>query len=100
MFLVIVRLFGIDTIQILDPIFFMHHAVRTMRFRFLLYLIDLETQMVDKVWYDWQNKHSSNFWSFEGGSIQAIANLTEYTEYPNGLPPAMTVGYVTVLALY
>jgi tyrosinase len=59
-----------------DPIFFMHHA------------------MVDKIWSDWQNKHPSNFWSFNGGSVQEIANLTEYTEYPNGASPALTLDTV------
>jgi len=61
------------TISPNDPIFFMHHA------------------MVDKVWFDWQHKHPSNFWSFEGGSVQALDNLTVYNEYPNGAPPALTL---------
>lgn len=78
----------------------MHHAVRIFGVSFLFHVIDSEMQMVDKIWFDWQNKHSSNFWSFEGGSVQAIANLTEYTEYPNGVSPALTVGYVTAFVQY
>jgi len=50
--------------------------------------------MVDKVWFDWQHKHSSNFWSFEGGSVQAFENITVYTEYPNGAPPALSLDYL------
>ncbi|KIM83216.1 hypothetical protein PILCRDRAFT_7176 [Piloderma croceum F 1598] len=42
-----------------EPLFFMHHA------------------MVDKVWSDWHHRHSSNFWAYEGGSVQAIENSTE-----------------------
>jgi tyrosinase len=53
--------------------------------------------MVDKVWFDWQRKHSSNFWSFKAGSVQAVENLTEYAEYPNGAPPALTVRHSTAL---
>ncbi|THH18895.1 hypothetical protein EW146_g2182 [Bondarzewia mesenterica] len=52
-----------------EPLFWMHHA------------------MVDKVWYDWQHKSTSNFWSFFGGSVQAMDNVTYYNEYPNGAPP-------------
>jgi len=56
-----------------EPLFFMHHA------------------MVDKVWFDWQRKHEANFWAYEGGSVQAISNLTGYNTYPNGAPPALTL---------
>ncbi|ETW77359.1 hypothetical protein HETIRDRAFT_326548 [Heterobasidion irregulare TC 32-1] len=52
-----------------EPLFWMHHA------------------MVDKVWYDWQHKNPSNFWSYSGGSVEAITNVTYYNEYPNGAPP-------------
>jgi len=52
-----------------DPLFFMHHA------------------MVDKVWYDWQNKDPKNYWAYHGGSVPAFFNVTLYPEYPNGAPP-------------
>jgi len=52
-----------------DPLFFMHHA------------------MIDKVWYDWQNRRPENFWSFHGGSVQAFESVTSYTEFPNGEAP-------------
>ena len=47
--------------------------------------------MVDKVWYDWQHKNPSNFWSYSGGSVEAITNVTYYNEYPNGAPPYLNV---------
>ncbi|ETW81995.1 hypothetical protein HETIRDRAFT_384428 [Heterobasidion irregulare TC 32-1] len=56
-----------------EPLFWMHHA------------------MVDKVWYDWQHKNRSNFWAFEGGSVQAFDNRTYYDEYPNGAGPALSL---------
>jgi tyrosinase len=52
-----------------DPIFFMHHA------------------MVDKVWYDWQHEHEANFWSFQGGSVEALENATFFYANPNGAAP-------------
>jgi len=52
-----------------DPLFFMHHA------------------MIDKVWYDWQNKDPRNKYAFGGGSITALPNYTDYTRFPTGLPP-------------
>jgi tyrosinase len=64
---------GGPTFSVNEPLFFMHHA------------------MVDKVWFDWQHKHPSNFWSFEGGSVQALENTTIYTKYPNGAPPALNL---------
>lgn len=47
--------------------------------------------MVDKVWSDWQQESSSNFWAFEGGAVQAMDNVTEFTTYPTGAPPALKV---------
>jgi len=52
-----------------DPLFFMHHA------------------MVDKIWYDWQNKAPQNKYAFGGGTIATLNNFTLYTEFPTGLPP-------------
>jgi len=52
-----------------DPLFFMHHA------------------MVDKIWFDWQNKHPQNFYAYAGGSISAASNFTLFTQFPTGLPP-------------
>ncbi|KAH9974195.1 hypothetical protein BJV77DRAFT_968416 [Russula vinacea] len=43
--------------------------------------------MVDKIWYDWQSKDPENVYSFFGGSVQHIENLTSYTQYPSGGPP-------------
>jgi len=40
--------------------------------------------MVDKVWFDWQNRYPENFWSFYGGSTQPAENSTIY---PYGAPP-------------
>jgi tyrosinase len=43
--------------------------------------------MVDKIWYDWQNRDPVNFNSFYGGSVEHIDSLAAYNEYPNGGPP-------------
>jgi len=63
---------GGPTFSANDPIFFLHHG------------------MVDKIWSDWQQKHS-NFWKFEGGSIQALLTLWLYQHFPTGLPPNLTL---------
>ncbi|TFK70138.1 Di-copper centre-containing protein [Pluteus cervinus] len=51
-----------------DPLFFMHHA------------------MVDKTWYDWQNR-ASNKYLFQGGSTQMLDSLASYDAYPLGSAP-------------
>jgi len=52
-----------------DPMFFMHHS------------------MIDKMWWDWQNKHPQNFWSYGGGSVGAHTQPGLYAEFPTGGPP-------------
>ncbi|KAF7349069.1 Di-copper centre-containing protein [Mycena venus] len=52
-----------------EPLFWLHHG------------------MVDKMWFDWQNKHPSNKKAFFGGSVQALDNSTYYHEFPNGAGP-------------
>lgn len=44
-------------------------------------------QMVDKIWSDWQNAHSSNFWSFRGGLTPAADSLEQYEANPTGAAP-------------
>ena len=50
--------------------------------------------MVDKIWYDWQNAHPENFWTYHGGTVQGIQNVSYYSEYPNGGPPFLTVRFL------
>jgi len=52
-----------------DPVFFMHHA------------------FIDKLWYDWQNKHPKNKWAYGGGSVQPLATFATFVQFPTGLPP-------------
>lgn len=47
--------------------------------------------MVDKIWYDWQNKSPENKYAFAGGSVAASFNFTLFTQFPNGLPPFVNV---------
>ena len=47
--------------------------------------------MVDKLWYDWQNRDPMNANSFYGGSVEYIHSLAAYDEYPNGGPPYLNV---------
>ncbi|KAI0291784.1 Di-copper centre-containing protein [Multifurca ochricompacta] len=56
-----------------EPLFWMHHA------------------MVDKVWFDWQNRDPANAKSFFGGSVQAIQSPDTYNQYPNGGPPFLSL---------
>ncbi|KAF7376539.1 Di-copper centre-containing protein [Mycena sanguinolenta] len=56
----------------LDPLFFLHHA------------------MVDRTWFKWQQKHNNKY-AFEGGSVQRLANASEFALYPNGGPPYLSL---------
>jgi len=47
--------------------------------------------MVDKIWFDWQNKHPENFYSFFGGSVGAHSQPGLYKEFPTGGPPFLNV---------
>ena len=47
--------------------------------------------MIDKLWYDWQNRDPMNANSFYGGSVEYIYSLAAYDEYPNGGPPYLNV---------
>jgi len=53
--------------------------------------------MVDKLWYDWQNEHPDNFWSFVGGSVNAHSQPGLYLQYPNGGPPFLNVSQGLIL---
>ncbi|TBU33893.1 Di-copper centre-containing protein [Dichomitus squalens] len=58
------------TFSVNEPLFQLHHA------------------MVDKVWYEWQHANpEKSFWAFHGGSIQNQTSLAAANEYPNGMPP-------------
>jgi len=52
-----------------DPVFFLHHG------------------MVDKIWYDWQNKSPKNKLAYGGGSVEGVTVFATFTEFPTGLPP-------------
>lgn len=52
-----------------DPLFYLHHA------------------MIDKLYWEWQNKDLRNFYAFEGGSVQKLSTWAEYVQYPNGAAP-------------
>jgi tyrosinase len=47
--------------------------------------------MVDKVWFDWQNRNTENAQSFFGGSVEALESVDTYNQYPNGGPPFLSV---------
>ena len=48
-------------------------------------------QMIDKLWYDWQNVNPANFWSFTGGSVVVDNNFIPDPAFPIGAPPLMNV---------
>ena len=77
-----------------DPLFFMHHAVRIDLPLVPLHLSNhtrMVAQMIDKVWYDWQNKGPMNKYSFGGGSVAALTSFAAFTDFPTGLPPFVGV---------
>ena len=47
--------------------------------------------MIDKVWYDWQNKSPRNKYSYGGGSVTPLPHYTTYETFPTGLPPYLNV---------
>ena len=47
--------------------------------------------MVDKIWYDWQNRNSSNKNAFAGGSISAQVDPTQASTFPTGAAPFLNV---------
>ncbi|KAF9647444.1 Di-copper centre-containing protein [Thelephora ganbajun] len=59
-----------------DPMFYLHHT------------------MVDKIWYDWQHRNSSNKNAFGGGSISAQVDPSQESEYPTGAPPFLNLSSV------
>ena len=44
-------------------------------------------QMIDKIWYDWQNKSPKNRYAYGGGSAEAMTNYATFSKFPTGLPP-------------
>ena len=77
-----------------DPVFFLHHGVRILSAtsftasRLSYYMV---TQMVDKIWYDWQQKSIANQYAYGGGSLEATATFASFVQFPNGLPPYLSV---------
>jgi tyrosinase len=48
--------------------------------------------MIDKVWYDWQNRDPGNKNLFTGGSISwAGGTNVSFLQYPTGAPPWLNV---------
>lgn len=47
--------------------------------------------MVDKIWWDWQEKSIQSKYSYGGGSVAAINNFTTFTQFRTGLPPYLSV---------
>ena len=47
--------------------------------------------MVDKIWYDWQNKSPKNKYAYGGGSVEATANYATFSEFQTGIPPNLGV---------
>ena len=78
-----------------DPLFMMHHAVRqsfsVSGYRRAQTHTRYSPQMVDKVWYDWQNAKPENFRSFGGGSVSAHSQPGLYAQFPAGGPPFLNV---------
>ena len=55
--------------------------------------------MIDKAWYDWQNKHPLSRYAFQGGSVSMFTNATLYAEFPNGAPPNLNVSSLNMRVL-
>ena len=52
---------------------------------FRRYLTTWAPQMVDKIWYDWQDRDIRNKLAYGGGSRQATSNFASFITAPNGL---------------
>jgi len=50
--------------------------------------------MIDKIWYDWQQRNPKNAKSFFGGSVAALQSVDAYNQYPNGGPPFLNVSFL------
>jgi hypothetical protein len=77
-----------------DPMFFLHHGVRVISaIGLTAFPLSYRTvaQMVDKIWYDWQQKSTKNKYAFGGGSVTATRNYTTFRQFPTGLPPYLSV---------
>ena len=77
-----------------DPVFFLHHAVCGVPQAYLgtcNLCRRIVTQMIDKIWYDWQQKSPKNKYSYGGGSVEALASFATFTQFPTGLPPYLNV---------
>ena len=47
--------------------------------------------MIDKIWYEWQLRDSSNKNAFGGGTISVQVDPTQGVAYPTGAPPFLNV---------
>ena len=47
--------------------------------------------MIDKIWYDWQNKDPRNKYAYGGGSVAALPYYKDFTVFPTGKPPYLNV---------
>ena len=47
--------------------------------------------MIDKIWYDWQQKNIKNQVAYGGGSVAALGNFSLFSQFPTGLPPYLNV---------
>ena len=79
-----------------DPLLFIHYDARiisaTSFTTFPLYC-HMVVQMVDKIWYDWQQKSIKSQYSYGGGSVTALPSYMNFTQFPTGLPPYLNVGF-------
>lgn len=47
--------------------------------------------MVDKIWYDWQNRVPMNKYAFGGGSNSTFGIFPDFFDFPTGKPPYLNV---------
>jgi hypothetical protein len=47
--------------------------------------------MIDRIWYLWQLRSSTNKGAFGGGSISIQVDPVQAAAYPNGAPPNLAV---------
>jgi len=54
--------------------------------------------MVDKLWYDWQNKDQKNRYAFLGGSVAVFGEPT-FDTFRSGAPPFLNVSSLSPILL-
>ena len=57
------------------------------------------SQMIDRLWRQWQLANTANTNAYGGGTIPATDSFTDFVANPTGLPPVVTVSISSAVVL-